>query len=218
MSGTLRVLSALLAYPGAPMRHAMPEMRDILRSENALSPARLDELEALMAAIAAADPLDAEAEYVQVFDCGRATSLHLFEHVHGDSRERGAAMVDLARTYEQAGLLLAPGELPDYLPAVLEFAALQPPREARAFLGEIAHILHSLLGALHERRSAYAAVVGALLELAGEKVQATKPAADAPLDEAWEEPAAFGGCPRPQPGAPQPIHVVPRTAPRGAVA
>ncbi|HET9653126.1 MAG TPA: nitrate reductase molybdenum cofactor assembly chaperone [Usitatibacter sp.] len=218
MSGTLRVLSALLAYPDAGLRHALPEMRDILREENALAPSRLDELEALMASIAAAQPLEAEADYVQLFDCGRATSLHLFEHVHGDSRERGAAMVDLARTYEQAGLRLAPGELPDYLPAVLEFAALHPPREARAFLGEIAHVLNSILAALRERRSAYAGILAALLELAGEKVQAVKVAPEVPIDEAWEEPAAFGGCPRAEAGAPQPIHVVRRTAPRGAVA
>lgn len=219
MSGTLKVLAALLGYPDAAMRRDLPEMRDILRAESALSPARLDDLEALMAAIAAADPLDAEAQYVQLFDCGRATSLHLFEHVHGDSRERGAAMVDLARTYEQAGLCLAPGELPDYLPAVLEFISLQPPREARAFLGEIAHILNSLLAALRERDSGHAAILAALLELAGEKAHAVKLAAEPPLDEAWAEPAAFGGCPTPAaPGQPQPIQVVRRNAHRGAAA
>ena len=79
-----------------------------------------------------------EAAYVELFDRGRATSLHLFEHVHGDSRDRGPAMIDLQRTYEQAGLVSRRDELPDYLPVMLEFASTQPPREARAFLGEIA--------------------------------------------------------------------------------
>ncbi|MCP2937330.1 nitrate reductase molybdenum cofactor assembly chaperone, partial [Salmonella enterica subsp. enterica serovar Typhimurium] len=84
---------------------------------------------------------DGEAAYVELFDRGRSTSLHLFEHVHGDSRDRGPAMIDLAQTYEKAGLYLAEGELPDYLPVVLEFVSTQPAREARAFLGEMTHIL-----------------------------------------------------------------------------
>ncbi len=220
-SGSLRVLAALLDYPGAGMRAHLPEMREILRSEGALSAARLGELETLMATLVRTDPLEAEAAYVQLFDCGRATSLHLFEHVHGDSRERGPAMIDLARTYESAGLCLAPGELPDYLPAVLEFASTRPPRQARAFLGEIAHILNALFNALQERESAYACILGALMELAGEKVRAVKPAAERPLDEAWAEPPVFDGCSsrgRAGPAQPQPIHVVRRNAKPGVAA
>ena len=154
MKGTLRVLSALLGYPGAEMRRDLPEMRDILRSESALPLARLDELESLMASIAATDPLDAEADYVALFDCGRATSLHLFEHVHGESRDRGPAMVDLAKTYAEAGLDVAPGELPDYLPLVLEYASTQPRQGARSFLGEIAHIVNAIHAAVVARGSA----------------------------------------------------------------
>ena len=131
---------------------------------------------------------------MELFDRGRATSLHLFEHVHGDSRDRGPAMIDLAQTYEKAGLYLAAGELPDYLPAVLEFVSTQPPREARAFLGEMAHILNVIFAALQQRDSAYASVLGALLELAGETAQAVKPVADKPLDASWAEPVVFDGC------------------------
>ena len=97
------------------------------------------------------DRLAAEADYVELFDRGRATSLHLFEHVHGDSRDRGPAMIDLAQTYEKAGLFLAPGEMPDYLPVVLEYASTQPPAEARAFLGEMAHIFNAIFSALQQR-------------------------------------------------------------------
>jgi len=157
------------------------------------------------------DLLELEAEYVAVFDRGRATSLHLFEHVHGDSRERGPAMIDLGQTYAKAGLILAEGELPDYLPAVLEFVSTQPPRGARAFLGETAHILNAIFGALQQRRSAYACVLGALLELAGETAQAVKPAAEEPLDESWAEPPVFDGCStkgQARPGQPQPVRLV----------
>ena len=211
MATTLRVLSALLAYPDAQMRQHLPEMRDLVHAESVLPGARVAELGALIGALMSADPLEAEADYVELFDRGRGTSLHLFEHVHGDSRERGPAMIDLGQTYEKAGLILAEGELPDYLPAVLEFVSTQPPREARAFLGEMAHIFNAIFNALQDRGSPYAAVLGALLELAGEKAQAAKPAAEEPLDESWAEPVVFDGCStkgQARPDQPQPIHIV----------
>lgn len=192
--GTLRVLAALLGYPDAPMRSHLSEMRDIPRSEGALSAARQTELDALIDSLSSGDPLETEANYVEMFDRSRHTSLHLFEHVHGDSRDRGPAMIDLAQTYEKAGLYLAPGELPDYLPAVLEFVSTQPTQEARAFLGEMAHIFNALFSALQQRETPYASVLGALLELAGEKAQPVKLAAEPLLDESWVEPPVFDGC------------------------
>ena len=219
--GTLRVLAALLSYPDADVRRDLPEMREILLRERALPADRLAELDALIEKLHGSDPLDAEAEYVQLFDRGRGTSLHLFEHVHGDSRDRGPAMIDLAQTYEQAGLLLAPGELPDYLPAVLEFVSTQPPREAKAFLGEMAHILNAIFGALDKRESAYASALGALLELAGERARPVAAHIDEPLDETWAEPPVFDGCStigQARPGAPQPIHVISRKSQPAAAA
>ena len=207
----LRVLAALLGYPDAQLRRHLPEMRELLRDERALSHSRRTELAALMDTLLRADPLVTEADYVELFDRGRATSLHLFEHVHGDSRERGPAMIDLGQTYEQAGLFLTEGELPDYLPAVLEFVSTQPPREARAFLSEMAHIFNAIFSALQQRDSAYASVLGALLDLAGEKAQPVKPVADEPLDESWAEPVVFDGCSskgQAKPGQAQPIHIV----------
>jgi nitrate reductase delta subunit len=208
---SLRVFARLLGYPDDGLRSHLSGMRDALYTERAITPARLAELDLLMETVARADPLDTEAAYVQLFDQGRATSLHLFEHVHGDSRERGPALIDLAQTYDKAGLYLAPGELPDYLPVVLDFVSTQPPREARAFLAEMAHILNAIFSALQQRRSAYASVIGALLELAGEKAQAVKLAPEDPLDASWAEPPAFDGCsPKGQgrPEQPQPIHIM----------
>jgi nitrate reductase delta subunit len=217
---SLRVLARLLSYPDAELRTFLPEMREALRAERVFSESRLAELEALIDALAAAEPLDAEAAYVHLFDRGRATSLHLFEHVHGESRDRGPAMIDLAQTYDKAGLHLAPGELPDYLPVVLEFVSTQPAREARAFLGEMAHLLNALFNALVQRTSGYASVIGALLELAGEKAQTVEIPPEEPLDAAWSEPPAFGGCTmtdRAKPGEPQPIRIVRKhAAARGA--
>ena len=208
---TLRVLSALLGYPDALLRSHLPEMSDLLRHERVLSAARAAELQALMANLLAADPLAAEAAYVELFDRGRATSLHLFEHVHGDSRDRGPAMIDLGQTYAKVDLFLAEGELPDYLPAVLEFVSTQPPAEAKAFLGEISHLLKGIFGALHQRESLYASVLGALLELAGEQAEAVQPAPEPPIDESWAEPVVFDGCStqgQARPGQPQPVRIV----------
>ena len=219
VSTSLRVLAALLAYPDAQMRSHIPEMRELIDAEAAVSPSRRAELDTLMDSLHRADPLEVEAAYVEMFDRGRATSLHLFEHVHGDSRERGPALIDLGETYAKAGLILTSMELPDYLPAVLEFVSTQPPREARAFLGEIVHILNALFGALCKRDSAYASVVGALIELAGEKVHAVEPPADAPLDESWAEPVVFDGCSangQAKPGQSQPIQFVRRSVSNSA--
>lgn len=221
MAKSLRVLAALLGYPDAGMRGWLPEMRNLLQVESAISPSRRIEIEALMDALQRAEPLEAEADYVELFDRGRGTSLHLFEHVHGDSRDRGPAMIDLGQTYEKAGLILAEGELPDYLPAVLEFVSTQPPREARAFLGEMAHILNAIFGALQQRGSAYASILGALLELAGEKAQPVKPVVEEPLDESWAEPVVFDGCStkgQDSPGQPQPIHIVRKPNPEKGAA
>jgi len=212
---TLRALARLLSYPDRDLLSHLGELREVLHGERALSASRIAELEAFMNTLARTDALESEAAYVELFDRGRATSLHLFEHVHGDSRDRGPAMIDLAQTYDKAGLFLAPGELPDYLPAVLEFVSTQPAREARAFLSEMAHLFNAIFSALQERGSAYASVLGALLELAGEKAQPVKIAPDEPLDASWVEPMAFDGCSshgQAKPNQPQPIHIVRRHA------
>ena len=208
---SLRVLARLLGYPDAALRSNLAELRKALHDERALPQQRLAELDALINSLERAAPLDAEADYVEVFDRGRATSLHLFEHVHGDSRDRGPAMIDLAQTYEKAGLFLAEGEMPDFLPVVLEFTSTQPPREAREFLAEMAHIFNAIFSALQQRGSAYACVLGALLELAGEKAQPVQVAAEEPIDAVWEEPVVFDGCSskgQSRPDQPQPIHIV----------
>ena len=216
MTLTLRALAWLLRYPDAELRAAGPALRDALRAEGALSTGRLAEIDVLVDRLYGLPGLRVEADYVELFDRGRRAALHLFEHVHGDSRDRGTAMVDLALTYERAGLVLAGGELPDYLPVALEFASTQPPRQAREFLREIAHLARAIFTALAERGSAYASVLAAVLDLAGEPAERVALPEEPGLDESWEEPAAFGGCSgagQSRPDAPKPIHFV-RRAPQ----
>jgi len=198
---TLRALGYLLSYPDAQLRSVMPQLIDALQVE----------LEAVCQHLAALDPLEAEARYVDNFDRGRQTSLHLFEHVHGDSRDRGPALIDLLQTYEKAGLQFQAEELPDHLPVVLEFASTQPPEVAREFLGEMAHILNALFSALVVRNSPYASVIAAVLEVSGQRVQSVALTPEPPMDEVWAEPEAFGGCStqgQAKPDQPQPMHFV----------
>ena len=205
---TLRVLAHLLRYPDAELRSHLGEMREALLSEAALPAKRVAELEALLDRLSGLPALTVEGDYVELFDRGRATALHLFEHVHGDSRERGPAMIDLIQTYEKAGLLLDPDELPDHLPIVLEFASTQPPAQAREFLSETAHIVRVIFSGLLKRQSPYASVLAAVLELSGEKAEPVPVAAEPDIDESWAEPAVFNGCStegQASPGQPQPM-------------
>ena len=211
------VLAALLEYPDDALVSALPEARALLRGERSLPPDARAGLERFFDYCAERDVTTLQENYVGLFDRGRATSLYLFEHVHGESRDRGQAMVDLLQMYEQHGLFLGPNELPDYLPVFLEYLSQLPPKEARSLLAETGEILASIAGELTKRGSHYSFVVGALLPLAGLRGgaaptdvnddDATKPPnADdyRALDAAWtDEPVRFVGAATP---ASEPVH------------
>jgi nitrate reductase molybdenum cofactor assembly chaperone NarJ/NarW len=215
ISHTLRAIAMLLSYPDQEVRDLLPALAAAIDEERALSPGRCTEIRALVSEMSLADPIAVESRYVELFDRGRSTSLHLFEHVHGDSRDRGPAMVDLVKHYEAAGLFLDGKELPDHLCVVLEFASTQPPVQAKEFLGEMTHILQAIFTALRQRDSAYACLVAAVLELAGQQVEAVPITPDEALDASWEEPQVFGGCStrgQAAPGQPQPVQIIRRPA------
>ena len=224
---SLRALAHLLTYPDAALRQVLPEIEAALQQEAALSADHRAGLMALTQTLQKTDPLEVEGDYVDLFDRGRATSLHLFEHVHGDSRDRGPAMIDLLQTYEQGGLYLDPartdGELPDHLPVVLEFASTLAPQACRDFIGEFAHILNSVHDALNHRQSPYAAALAAVLALGSQALVVRPLVAEPAMDDSWAEPEAFAGCSSPgqqKPGQSQPIHFMPRAGaaqPRGAL-
>lgn len=196
----LRALSALLAYPDIELRAALPEIADAIRDASSIDAAKREALLALVDEIAASDPLEAEGRYVDLFDRGRRTSLNLFEHVHGDGRQRGPAMLELKQRYLDAGMQPVGDDLPDHLPLLLEYLSCRDTTEVRDTIGEIAHILRQLGNTLLHRRSSYAAVMAALLALGGEKgldAQAPVPPAE-DMDRAWEEKPAFAP-PEPDP-------------------
>lgn len=196
MSMTLRALSALLSYPTAELQQHIGEVRTVLHSEGALPRAALARLEPLLAALESEDLLDLQANYCGLFDHNRALSLHLFEHVHGDSRERGQAMIDLGQQYFNHGFAIEGAELPDYLPMFLEFLSWLPPAEARDWLSQPAHVLVVLQQRMVEQDPNYAAIFAALVTLSGAKPdpeavaalqERSKACESKSVDEDWEE-------------------------------
>lgn len=202
MTRTFKVLAALLSYPTAEIQAAAPHFRSVLADENLLPPRQQLRLGHLIDQLADRDLYDLQERFVSLFDRSKSLSLHLFEHVHGESRDRGQAMVDLQALYAEHGLAISAKELPDYIPLFLEFLSVLPLDESRALLGEPAHVLEALRDRLRKRKSLYAAVFRALLTLtAGAAAASVADVAtedDDPddldaLDEAWaEEPVTFG--------------------------
>jgi nitrate reductase delta subunit len=199
MALTYRALAALLTYPTPALQSATDEIASVVEAEGLLSAAHCASLSGLLADLAAGDMYDLQERYVALFDRGRATSLHLFEHVHGESRDRGQAMADLLALYAEHGLAMAANELPDYLPLFLEFLSLLPHAEARSMLAEPAAILRALADRLNKRDAGYAAILAVLADLAQAPAVGASAIADedpddlVALDVAWEEAAVRFG-------------------------
>ena len=164
-----RALSHLLMYPDDAMRKALPEVRDILREERRLSEPTRRALLGFAEDLQAGDGWDVQETYVTLFDRTRSLSLHIFEHVHGESRDRGQAMVDLIELYQKQGLVLeGSSELPDYVPLFLEFLSVYDTAEqALELLKEPLHVLQALGARLRQHDSAYGLVFSAIEELIG---------------------------------------------------
>lgn len=171
MSRIFKVFSLLLTYPTAEIAEAGPVLLDMIRAERSLPAGIRAGLERLAGSLANADLMDAQERYVGLFDRSRSLSLHLFEHVHGESRDRGQAMADLQDVYEKHGMMVNARELPDYLPMFLEFLSTLPAGEARQMLGEPIHVIAAIRHRLEKKNEAdYAAVFAALEHLAEGKV------------------------------------------------
>jgi len=163
---TLRAIAALLSYPTAELLSATDEIAQTIDREALLPPAERAGLRRLIDDLAKGDLYDLQERYGLLFDRTRSLSLHLFEHVHGESRDRGQAMVDLLKLYEEGGYTPVATELPDFLPLFLEYASTLPPRKAVELIGQPAHVIAALRERLAKRGSPYQATMAALLALA----------------------------------------------------
>lgn len=199
----LKAIALLMDYPGPQVQRHAEELIGVIEAETRLDAATREALTALVREIQDTDLIALQADYVALFDRSRALSLHLFEHVHGESRDRGQAMVHLHEIYREQGLAVSANELPDYVPLLLEFCSHLPGEEIQGWLEEMGHLLQLLQARLEERDSAYQWLFKALLELGGlatasellrSKLQHEQ-RDDTPeaLDALWaEEPVTFG--------------------------
>ncbi|MDH5798969.1 MAG: nitrate reductase molybdenum cofactor assembly chaperone [Paracoccaceae bacterium] len=213
MDRTLKALSLILSYPTRELQQAMPEISAVLASDTRLTGSARRALRPLVEELSGCDIYDLEEQFVLLFDRSRTLSLNLFEHVHGESRDRGGAMVSLVETYREGGFDPVTSELPDHLPVLLEFLSTRPFAEAQDTLADAAHIFEALNARLVRRESPYGAVFASLLQLAGVKADQDAVAEmlaqpdDDPtdleaLDEVWEESEVLFG-PDPNAGCPQ---------------
>lgn len=214
----LKLISALLSYPTAELLQALDELVLVIESDSALPDAEKAGLRTLIEVYRQADLLESQQCYVELFDRGRNLSLHLFEHIHGESRDRGQAMVELLRLYESHGFAMTARELPDYIPLFLEYLSHRPLEEAREWLAGAMPVLALLEARLTERESPYAALFLALRSLAGGSsdfgLLRERAAIEGPdetvmrMDEIWEEEAVSfmgnpGACQAPSMDAPR---------------
>jgi nitrate reductase delta subunit len=193
----IKLIAFLLDYPQAELFSAEGELRQVIAEASQIPEQMKAQLSELLDELMESDLMDLQEQHDGLFDRGRAISLLLFEHVHGESRARGQAMVDLLDTYQKAGFNIQVRELPDYLPLYLEFLAHQDDDEARSGLADVAHILALLSARLRERGSRYSVLFDALLLLTDaevdqqdiEKTVAGEERDDtlAALDKVWEE-------------------------------
>ncbi len=201
---TYKILGMLLTYPSEDLQQHMGELRQAIAAEGAV-PAKIQKsLFTFMDDLARRNLVRVQEDYVALFDRSRVNSLYLFEHVHGESRDRGQAMVDLLDLYKQHGFKLAQRELPDYLPLFLEFLSVLPFEQSQELVGETVHILAAIGAKLKAKKSGYHHVFRALealttvkadpkfVEQAVSDAEAEDTSLEA-LDKEWEESPAFDG-------------------------
>ena len=217
---TLKLIGVLLDYPSDMLWQHREELVAAAHDAS-LSPARRDQLSGFVVDLMDLDAMEAQERWLGLFDRGRSMSLLLFEHIHGESRDRGQAMVDMIETYRKNGFELDSKELPDYLPLVLEYLSLRPVEEVADWLSHASHILELLAARAAERQSPYALLFEMLIELGKGQVDlavmrqrvATEARDDTPeaMDKVWEEEAVrFGN------EAPSEDCAPPRRLPAGA--
>jgi len=202
----LKLVGVLLDYPREELWQHRSELLAAC-DQVGLAPARRQQLRGFAQQLLDSDPLDAQADWLATFDRGRSMSLLVFEHIHGESRDRGQAMVDLVASYLRHGFALDARELPDYLPLLLEFLAHQPEAEAREWLHHIGHVAGMLAARAAERGLPHVALLEILVEAGDGKVSLAalrQRASEEPrddtaeaMDRLWEEEAVRFGAEAP---------------------
>lgn len=203
---TFKILGLLLTYPEGSVYAASDDLLQILQQEELLGQKSIKKIEKFLTDQKAKDLLSVQEEYVETFDRGRSHCLHLFEHIHGESRDRGQAMVDLIDTYNEKGLYIDSSELPDYLPLFMEYLSRCEFAHASELLGEAIDVIAVIGLKLKKIKSPYADIFASIEMLSAlkvDKVRIEKAIENAPkdaqtleeIDAEWQETEAFSGDP-----------------------
>ncbi|MEH6472476.1 MAG: nitrate reductase molybdenum cofactor assembly chaperone [Halopseudomonas sp.] len=179
----LKVISLLMNYPNEDLQQYADDISEEILASREIPPVLRQRMVALSDSLCRRDLMEVQEEYGVLFDRGRSVSLLMFEHVHGEGRARGQAMVDLMENYTRNGYDITVRELPDFIPLFLEFLSQRPDIEARQGLADVGHIFGKISARLQERESLYAALFDALLIIGGIQVDIDKLKAEAATEE-----------------------------------
>jgi nitrate reductase delta subunit len=200
MQKTYKILSLLLSYPNEEIHDLLPIAETILRDERILDDDSIEGVKEFINFFSSRTLVQWQEHYVQLFDYSKGASLYLFEHLHGDSKDRGQAMVDLIDLYSMAGLQIGKSELPDYLPVFLEFLSLQSSEKAAGYLAEIVNIIGFIHKKLAAKENPFHHLVNAVIKLSSRKPDENTidsmltSLVDVNLDESYEEKPVTFGC------------------------
>ena len=183
---TYQALALLLTYPETEWLAHLDEVEELLIAETDCNGDAAPRLHALFALLREQTLLDLQQNYVATFDQNPSHSLHLFEHIHGESRDRGQAMVDLVEEYRKHDLEIDASELPDYVPLFLEYLSILPTEESTALLGDAINVLALIGRKLHANGSPYHAVFDVLQTLSPVAAQPLPEPPVRNMDEAME--------------------------------
>lgn len=200
MIKTYKILAILLSYPNKELQDFLPNVREELEEEGLLHSIEIEQIFKFCNRFHQLSLINWQEEYVQLFDYSRSVSLHIFEHIKGDSRDRGQAMVNLIEFYKENGLHLIAKELPDYIPAFLEFLSSLSIKRSAELLGETIHVMDRINEALKESDNYYSSIFEAIISLSAKQPDKSITEEiiknEKPLDldaEYEEEPVSFGG-------------------------
>lgn len=154
-----QIIARLLDYPDQELMDNLPELLRLLDRDSRITNQEREDLKSVNSWIGMHNLIGLQEVYVQTFDMTPEHDLHLTHHLFGDDRNRGPALIDLSEYYKASGFEVNEGQLPDYLPLMLEYVATLDEMQSRVFLGDAAKVLKVIAENLEKAQSPYAKLV-----------------------------------------------------------
>ncbi|MBP6117046.1 MAG: nitrate reductase molybdenum cofactor assembly chaperone [Neisseriaceae bacterium] len=191
MNLIFKLISTLLCYPTDTQQAALADLRAAVATVPVLKE-HASSFDKVLDYLESRELITLQEEYVAYFDRNRSHALYLFEHLHGEDRDRGSAMVDLLEAYRGHGFDISANELPDYLPLLLEFMAQVDETVALSMLSDAIHVINHLGNKLHANHVPYAPLLTILVHLSP---VCPEPLVEPPVRDMDEAMELFGASP-----------------------